>query len=72
MMTDPFRAELTAEYIVRENHSWAAQARLARSVRPPASLSALLASLASRIFGEAAPQVSPELQVLARRERPAA
>jgi hypothetical protein len=71
-MTDPFRAELTVEYLAREYRGWAADARLARSTRPRASLGALFAGLASRLVGEVTPQPRPEVPMLSRRERPAA
>ena len=71
-MTDPFRAERTAEYIVRENRGWAADERLARVVQPRASFGALIASLTSLFAREAAQQPRPEPRMLPRRERPAA
>ncbi len=71
-MTDPFRAELNAEYIVRERHDWAANERLARAPRPRAGLGTLLASLTGLFYREGTPQPSAQVPTLSRRERPAA
>ncbi len=71
-MIDPFRAELTAEYIVREYNSRAARERLVRSVRPRITLGVLLASL-TRTFGrDVAREPRPEIPMLPTRQRPAA
>ena len=71
-MTDPFRAELTVGYLERENLEWAARGRLIRSVRPRPAYAALFRRLASLLARELPVTPRPELQVLPRRQRPAA
>ena len=71
-MTDPFRAELTATYLVRENHNWADAERLARVARPRTGFGALIAGLTSLFASEVTAQPRPEIRSLPPRERPAA
>lgn len=57
-MTDPFRGELTATYVERENLRWAESERVARSVRSRRASLPILRRIARPVLGLFAPRAT--------------